>query len=306
MIGSRTSRLALFQANQVLDKLAAHYPDILFEVQGIKTEGDSGVVGKDIGPGDIAPGVFTRRISEALSRGSVDLAVHSAKDMPTRFLPGLAIGAVLERENPCEAWIAGNGMQFRDIPSGFRIGTSSPRRKAQVLSARPDLAIVPVRGNVGTRLKKMTEGEVDGLILASCGLSRLGLRDRVTELLDKDLFLPAVGQGAVAVEVRADDAEMPELVLAVNHEGSFFQITAERAMLAMLEGGCRVPVGVTSAIENGTLLMKAAVYSLDGKETVRAEVRKEAKEARKAGEELAVLLLEKGAGKILKGIRNEE
>jgi len=302
-IGTRSSRLALFQAERVRAELSRRFPAVRFEIREIRTSGDrSGEIIS--GRSAISPGMFTRKISEALLSGEADMAVHSAKDLPTRLLPRLVLGAILEREDPREAWICAGGLKFRDVPRGFRIGTFSPRRKAQVLSVRPDLEVIPFRGNVDTRLRKMKAGQADGLILAACGLRRLGLEREITELLEEETFLPAVGQGAIAVEIREKDAEVAKKVAALNDRTSFLRVLAERSMLARLQGGCQLPVGVTDRIQKKELWMKAAIYSFDGSRRVSSEVRGPANKAEALGEELAARLLNREGKKILKELRS--
>lgn len=242
--GTRGSRLALIQTELTLDALRAAHPGLDFEVVTVTTQGDANRTAPLAGMG---LGVFVKEIERRLETGDIDLAVHSLKDMPTLLPDGMAIGAVLERADPRDALATHLGVTLADFPSGGSIGTSSPRRAAQLAARRPDLSIVPIRGNVETRLRKAAGDECDGAILAAAGLLRLGLADAITEYLPPDEFVPPPGQGAMAVEIRAADDRMQSIVAAAHHAPTAAAAAAERAFLQALGGGCQVPVGAYAA-----------------------------------------------------------
>ena len=239
-VGTRGSRLALAQTELVLSRLRAAHPGVAFELVIVTTQGDANRAAPLAGMG---LGVFVSEIERRLASGEIDLAVHSLKDMPTALPDGMAIGAVPERADPRDVLVCHLGHTLARLPAGARIGTSSPRRAAQIAEYRPDLTIVPIRGNVETRIRKAAGDECDGAILAAAGLHRLGLADAITEYLPPDRFVPPPGQGAMAVEIRADDARMAALVAAAHHPPTAAAVAAERAFLSILGGGCQVPVG---------------------------------------------------------------
>jgi hydroxymethylbilane synthase len=271
VIGTRGSPLALAQAQQVRDRLAAAHaidPDTI-RLEVIRTTGDTirdrpltEVGGK---------GLFTKEIEEALITGAIDLAVHSAKDMPTFLPPQLRIGAVLEREDARDVFISHKAKTLADLPEGARVGTASLRRQALVKRLRPDLAVGPMRGNVETRLRKLAAGEVDAIVLALAGLKRLGLADAATAVLSIDEFLPAVGQGTIAIEARGDDERMLDLLRAVSHSATAAALTAERAFLAVLEGSCRTPIAGHAAVAGGRLAFRGLIAKPDGSEVLEAQ-----------------------------------
>ena len=239
-VGTRGSRLALAQTELVLSRLRAVHPGVVFELVIVTTQGDANRAAPLAGMG---LGVFVSEIERRLAAGEIDLAVHSLKDMPTALPDGMAIGAVPERADPRDVLVCHLGHTLARLPAGARIGTSSPRRAAQIAEYRPDLTIVPIRGNVETRIRKAAGDECDGAILAAAGLHRLGLADAITEYLPPDRFVPPPGQGAMAVEIRADDARMAALAAAAHHPPTAAAVAAERAFLSILGGGCQVPVG---------------------------------------------------------------
>ena len=239
-VGTRGSRLALAQTELVLSRLRAVHPGVAFELVIVTTQGDANRAAPLAGMG---LGVFVSEIERRLAAGEIDLAVHSLKDMPTALPDGMAIGAIPERADPRDVLVCHLGHTLARLPAGARIGTSSPRRAAQLAEYRPDLTIVPIRGNVETRIRKAAGDECDGAILAAAGLHRLGLADAITEYLPPDRFVPPPGQGAMAVEIRADDARMTALVAAAHHPPTAAAVAAERAFLSILGGGCQVPVG---------------------------------------------------------------
>jgi hydroxymethylbilane synthase len=271
VIGTRGSPLALAQANQVRDRLAAaHALDadaITLEV--IRTTGDR-IHDRPLTEAG-GKGLFTKEIEEALIAGAIDLAVHSAKDMPTILPPGLRIAGVLEREDARDVFISRKAKTLGELPRGARVGTASLRRQALVKQLRPDLIVVPMRGNVETRLRKLDAGEVDATVLALAGLKRLGLTDAATAVLPVEEFLPAVGQGIIAIEARGDDERMLDLVLAISHAATAAALTAERAFLAVLEGSCRTPIAGYAAVAGGQLAFRGLIAKPDGSEVIETQ-----------------------------------
>lgn len=267
-VGTRASRLALWQTNHVIAALEAAWPGLRLERVPIRTLGDrvTDVPLPRIGD----RGLFTREIEEGLHGATIDLAVHSLKDLPTELPPGLAIGAVLVREDPRDALVTRDGSILATLPPGARLGTSSIRRRAQVLARRPDLTMVDIRGNVPTRLEKVMRGEYDATVLALAGLRRLELAGAVSEVLGPDVMLPAPGQGALAVQVRTGDARVAELVSKLDHAPTRLATACERGVLAALEGGCQAPIGTATQWSGATLGLDAIVASFDGRTIVRA------------------------------------
>ncbi|HEY8014459.1 MAG TPA: hydroxymethylbilane synthase [Dongiaceae bacterium] len=272
-IGTRGSPLALAQAKEVQQRLAAAHPDLApAEIAVIRTTGDRVQDRKleEIG----GKGLFTKEIEEALMEGRIDLAVHSMKDMPTLLPPGLIIGCLLPREDPRDALFSPHAASLAALPRGARVGTSALRRQAQILALRPDLQVQLFRGNVGTRLAKLAAGEVDATLLALAGLKRLGLADKATAILSTEEMLPAVAQGAIGVEVRADDDRIAALLAPLNDRPTAEQVTAERACLEVLDGSCRTPIAALAEHEPGGILRLRALIALpDGSEMHRAEQR---------------------------------
>ena len=271
-VGTRGSRLALIQTELTLDILRPAHPEVDFEVVTVTTQGDANQTAPLAGMG---LGVFVKEIERRLETGEIDMAVHSLKDMPTALPEGMAIGAVLERADPRDVLVSHLGKALTDFPSGGRIGTSSPRRHAQLAERRPDLEIVPIRGNVDTRLRKASGEECDGTIVAAAGLLRMDLAHVITEYLAPEHFVPPPGQGAMAVEIRADDRRMTELVDAADHAATTAAVTAERSFLEALGGGCQVPVGAYAKADNGdvnTLRLTVFMASPDGSAAYRASL----------------------------------
>jgi hydroxymethylbilane synthase len=266
-IGTRGSPLALAQASQVRERLAAAHgiaaERIALEI--IRTTGDM-IRDRPLAEAG-GKGLFTKEIEEALIAGAIDLAVHSAKDMPTVLPAGLTIAAVLPREDPRDVFISRKAKSLRELPAGAKVGTASLRRQALVLRARRDLSVVPMRGNVETRLRKLDAGEVDATLLALAGLKRLGLQAAATALLPLDEFLPAVGQGVIAIEARADDAKTCALLAAVDDRDTATALAAERAFLAVLDGSCRTPIAGHATIAHGRLAFRGLIAKPDGSET---------------------------------------
>jgi hydroxymethylbilane synthase len=253
-IGSRGSRLAVFQAKRVQEELLRHYPELEIEIENIKTEWDERL---DVPlPKFGGKGVFTKTIEDALLNGSIDLAVHSTKDMPTVLPEGLGLLAVLERENPSDCLITLNGEKLSDLPAGARLGTSSVRRIAQLKRYSPQFQVLDCRGNVETRLRKLEDDQFDGLMMAYSGVKRLELEHKVSQILDRSFFIPACGQGIIGIEGRVDDEEIIQLCSTINHSESEIQADAERTFLFVLEGGCQIPCGVTSRLRTANFTFR--------------------------------------------------
>lgn len=271
-IGTRASLLALAQAHEVRDRLVAAHGDLdpdMVEIVEISTKGDR-ILDRplaEIG----GKGLFTAEIEAGLADGSLDLAVHSLKDMPTELPPGLTLACVLEREDPRDVFISPNAVSLDGLAEGAVVGTASLRRQAQVLAARPDLKVVTFRGNVQRRLQKLRDGVVDATLLAYAGLRRLEMEGEATAVMDTNIMLPAVAQGAITIETRAWDAEMARLLSPLNHTETEVCVTAERALLAALEGSCRTPIAAHAILEGGRLRLRARMLSPDGRQCYEAE-----------------------------------
>lgn len=297
-IGTRGSRLALWQANHVAEVLRPFAEGRPVELVEIQTAGDQV---RDVALSQIGgEGVFTKEIQRALLTGAVDVAVHSLKDLPTEPVTGLVLAAVPERGPVGDAFVSVRHRSFDGLPQGAVVATSSLRRRAQALHRRPDLRLVDVRGNVETRLRKLAEPGLDALILAQAGLVRLGLGAAITELLDPSWMLPAVGQGALGLECRAADAPTLGLVGKLDHSLTRQAVLAERAFLRALHGGCLVPVGAATAVVDGTLTLRGAVLSPDGGSRVEGSVSGPAAAAEELGRRLAEDLSARGAGQLLR------
>lgn len=296
-LGTRRSPLALWQARFVEAKLAPLVEPAAIELVLIDTHGDRDQASALSDMGGF--GVFTKAIQDALLARRADVAVHSLKDLPTVPTDGLELAAVPPRGPTGDAFVSAKWKRFDDLPAGATVGTSSLRRRAQLLNRRPDLKLVELRGNVDTRIRKLTEQNLDAIILAEAGLIRLGLQQHITETLDSDWMLPAVGQGAIGLECRTDDEFAREVVGGVSDPDTWARVTAERAMLATLGGGCLVPIGSTSSVVGGVLTVRGAVLSADGKRRVVATHRGTADAPLAVGQELAAMLLGEGAGEVL-------
>jgi hydroxymethylbilane synthase len=303
-LGTRGGDLASWQAHEVARLFMAAHPHAAVEITVIRTSGDQAPATPIARIG--GAGVFTREIEHALKDAAIDVAVHSLKDLPTRVANGLTLAAILERADPRDALVAPPGTSLAGLPPGARIGTSSARRRAQLLARRPDLQMLDVRGNVPTRLAKLDRGDYDALVLARAGLQRLGLDARIAEVLEPDIIVPAPGQGALAVEARAGDDRVVALLQALDHPPTRLATFAERAILARVEGGCQAPVGALGTWNGDALNLLGVVASIDGHRIVRGGsqtvVRTEA-EAASAGVSLAEELLRRGAADILSKIR---
>lgn len=300
IVGTRGSQLAIWQAEWVQRQLKALAPDVSVILKRIQTSGDKI---QDVPLAKIGgKGLFVKEIEEALLRREIDLAVHSMKDVPSELPEGLEIICVPEREDPRDALIAHEGHLLATLPVGARVGTSSLRRQAQLLHARPDLEIAMLRGNVDTRLRKVREGHYDAIILAASGLKRLGWDQEVTEYLSVDVSLPAIGQGSLGLEGRKDDIWVRDLVAQFEHRSTRIAVTAERALLAGLEGGCQVPIAGYATLQGETLTLVGLVTSLDGKQYIRQVLSGQAGEAESIGTRVAEQLLDGGARPILQEI----
>jgi hydroxymethylbilane synthase len=303
-IGTRGSDLARWQASEVSRRLRLAHPGLAVEELVIPTLGDRVQDAPLSKIGD--KGLFTRELEVALGAGAIDLAVHSLKDLPTALPAGMALAAVLERDDPRDALVAPAGTSLASLPAGFRVGTSSLRRRAQLLARHPALRLIDARGNLPTRLAKLDRGEYDGLVLARSGLMRLGLEARIAEVIEPGDVMPAVGQGALAIETRAGDGRITALVAALEHRPTRLATSAERACLARLEGGCQVPVGALGTLDGDELTLAGVVADLDGKAVVRDTVISKVRgehDAARAGTRLAEQLLAKGAAVILARLR---
>ncbi len=301
-IGTRGSQLALYQAKKVKATLENIFPELQVELKIIKTKGDKIL---DVALSKIGDkGLFTKEIENELIDGSVDLAVHSLKDLPTKLPDGLKLGAVLERGEFRDALVSLNGKKIADLKAGDIVATSSLRRIAGLLKINNQIVIKDIRGNVNSRLQKMEDGYCDAMIMAAAGLQRLGLEEYITEIIDPEVIMPAVSQGAIAIETRLNDPEVDELMEKLNHLNTWNTVVAERAFLAHLEGGCQVPLGCYSRVENGTLNMSGFVASIDGKQYIREDISGEMTKGAELGVQMAEKMLEKGAKEILDQIKS--
>ena len=300
-VGSRASKLAMAQTEEVVRVLRAAWRDTRFEIIPVVPEGDRR---KTAPLASLGRGAFVKGVEECLLAREIDMAIHSAKDMPSALPDGLAIAAFSKREDARDVIVNRWGKPLEALPSGARIGASSPRRSGQILAARPDIEIVPMRGNVDTRLERVAAGDYDGAALATAGLRRLGLLDETARhILPPSVCVPDAGQGALAVETRAGDAEMERLAAPTNHPPTWAAVTAERAFVETLGGGCRVPVAAYAVPrEDGAALYIRAMACLpDGSRVFRASTTESASDPQAAGRRAANALLETGAGVILYG-----
>lgn len=302
-IGTRGSKLALWQANWIKARIEELHPGTSVVLEIIKTKGDKIL---DVPLAKVGgKGLFVKEIEEALLDGRIDIAVHSMKDMPAEIPAGLCIGAVPERETPVDVLIARENKALRELGPSPRIGTSSLRRAAQLRLCRPDVRITPLRGNLDTRMRKLDEGEMDAIVLAAAGVKRLGLADRVTEYLAPDIMLPAVGQGALCVETRVDDPKIGPVIRPLEHAVSRWAVLAERAFLAKLEGGCQVPIAGHATLQGEQLSITGLVADLDGQTVVKETLEGPAETAASIGLALAEKLLQQGARTILDSLQTE-
>ena len=296
-IGTRGSQLALFQANWVKDQLIQAHPHLKVTLIKIRTSGDriqdaplAKIGGK---------GLFVKEIEEALIQKRIDLAVHSIKDVPTEFPQGLHLSVITKREDPRDVFISRSGKTLKDLPQNAKIGTSSLRRQAQILHFRSDFEMIPLRGNLDTRLKKLKTMNLDGIVLALAGVKRLGLEERITEIIPTDISLPAIGQGALGIETRLNDKMVEEQIQFLNDKDSWIAVSAERAFLKKLEGGCQVPIAAFARAVGTTLQIDGLVGTIDGKRLIGHRMEGPIEKAESLGIELAEILLGKGAKEIL-------
>lgn len=296
-IGTRQSLLALWQSNFIAGELRKEYPNCEVTLKKIVTKGDRIL---DVPLAQIGgKGLFTKEIEEELLDGTVDLAVHSLKDMPTVLPEGLCLTVITSRANVGDAFVSNKYNSFAELPHGAVLGTSSLRRRAQLLAARPDLKIVDLRGNVDTRLRKLDEGNMDAIILAAAGLQRLGHGDRIKEIIPTSVCLPAVGQGALAIECRTDNTEVREMLAFLNDKSTKQATDAERAFLGLVEGGCQVPIGVHAEVQDNEIKIEAIIASLDGSTVLRNTISGDAEKAVELGQKLGHQMLSEGGQDIL-------
>lgn len=298
IIATRSSMLALWQAEWIKAQLEEIKPSLTIELNKIKTTGDKIL---DVPLAQVGgKGLFVKEIEEAMLRGEADLAVHSMKDVPTDLPEGLHLSTITKREDPRDAFIAGPEIKsFSDLPQGANVGTSSLRRICQLLNIRPDLKITQLRGNVDTRIRKLDEGQFDAVILAAAGVKRLGRADRITEILPTEICLPAIGQGAVGIECRVDDEFTNNLLKNLDHYETSVCVRAERAFLKKLEGGCQVPIAAYAQLLDGKIAISGLVGSLDGKTLIKESLQGKPEDAESLGTTLAERILSMGAGEIL-------
>lgn len=328
VVATRGSKLALAQTHWVIGRLQALHPEVALAVSVLKTQGDqsqaSGVPLHEVG----GKGLFTKELEDALLEGRADLAVHSLKDLPTELPPGLALGCVPEREEPLDAVVTADGRPLEELPAGALVGTSSLRRIAQLSHYRPDLSYVPVRGNVDTRLRKLAEGQVAGLIMAAAGLRRAGFGDRITQLLPPEVCLPAAGQGALGLEIRTGDPAAGALLAGLQHPPTAIAVNAERSFLGRITGegdppagrtpsagapgaapplgaSCQVPVGAFAVVHRGHIHLRGLVASTDGREVIAWEGEGPEHAPQALGRAVAEVVLERGGRALLDRVRSE-
>jgi hydroxymethylbilane synthase len=298
-LGTRTSLLALRQANWVKSQLEEIHYGLTVTLVHITTTGDKLDIPlfKEGGKG-----LFVKEIEDALLRGEVDLAVHSAKDLPAFIPEGLTLMAFPKREDPRDVLISREGKRWSEIPGRGRVGTGSLRRSAQLLSLRPDLEIIPLRGNLDTRIRKLSTLQLDAIVLASAGLRRLGWEDRVSEYFEPEIMLPAIGQGVLAIEGRRGDERVQQLVAPLTDHSTAVSLMAERAFLKGLEGGCQVPIAGFAKVESGRVVLTGLVAGVDGQKVIRGRMEGTPAKSEELGKELAEQLLGQGAGDILREV----
>jgi hydroxymethylbilane synthase len=301
-IGTRGSKLALYQANLVKEKLEKAHPIVPFEISIISTKGDKIL---DVALSKIGDkGLFTKELEVALFEGDIDMAVHSLKDLPTVFPEGAQLGAILPRAEYRDAWVCPAGLSLEEMDEQHTVATSSLRRKAQIHRLNPKVQVVDIRGNVDTRLKKMKDGHCDAMVMAGAGLIRLGYDKEITTLLDADYFVSACGQGAIAIEIRDQDVLIQPLVHALHCENSYQEITAERSFLNELEGGCQIPIGAHASISGDKLTLVGLAALPDGSHELRDTLTGKVSEADKLGRQLAHKIINQGGDAILQQVRN--
>lgn len=302
LIGTRGSQLALYQANKVKLVIENNYPEIKAEIVIIQTKGDKIL---DVSLSKIGDkGIFTKELELALLNNEVDLIVHSLKDLPTFFPEGLILGAVLKRGEVRDALVSKNGKTLSQLGTKDVIATSSLRRKAQLLSFNPEFKVIDIRGNVNTRIEKMDNGYCDAMIMAATGLQRLGMENRITEIMDISTMVPAVSQGAIGIEIRYNDPAVTSIMKGINHPETMLVTNAERAFLKSMEGGCQIPIGCYSEIKDGLFNFTGLVTNLDGQRSIRLTLSGKLEEAVNIALELSKQMVAKGAADILEEIRN--
>ncbi len=302
-IATRKSPLAMWQAEHVAATLRATHPGLQVEILGMSTQGDkildtplAKIGGK---------GLFVKELEQAMLAGDADIAVHSMKDVPVELPAGLHLPVIMTREDPRDAFVSNRYQDLDGLPEGTRVGTSSLRRQCQLADRRPDLVILPLRGNVNTRLRKLDEGEYDAVILAAAGLKRLGFAERIRAYITPEDSLPAIGQGAIGIECRSDATRVNALIAPLHHAATAARVQAERAMNQRLHGGCQVPIGGYAVLDGDTLWLRGLVGRLDGSEVIRAEIRGPVTAAEALGTVLAEELLKRGARAILDALYND-
>ena len=293
IVGTRGSRLALSQTRQFVQTLAGHHPDLHVETREVRTEGD--LRPKDSLQKIGGQGVFVKELETALLKSEVDLAVHSLKDVPVEMAAGLTLAAIPQRADPRDVLVTKGGATLATLPAGARVGTGSGRRAVQLRARRPDLEMVDIRGNVDTRIRKVDDGDLDAVVLAAAGLTRLGLLERAAEVFEPDVMVPAVGQGALAVQTREDDGQLRELLQAVDHTETRLACQAERAFLGRLGGGCRLPFGALATIDGNTMRIRGFISDIAGTRSFSEELDGPAAEPESLGVRLAEALLNQGA-----------
>jgi len=300
IIATRKSPLAMWQAEHVAAKLKQAHPDLEVELMGMSTQGDkildtplAKIGGK---------GLFVKELEQGMLEGKADIAVHSMKDVPVAFPEGLHLPVIMQREDPRDAFVSNQFGSLEEMPEGAKVGTSSLRRQSQLSANRPDLEILPLRGNVNTRLRKLDDGEYDAIILASAGLIRLGFADRIKNYISTDSSLPAIGQGAIGIECRIEDERVNRLLQPLHDQDTADCVLAERAMNQRLEGGCQVPIGGHAVLDGDYLSMRGLVGSTDGQQIIRAQSSGHRKDAETIGIAIAEDLLANGADKILQAL----
>ncbi len=304
LIGTRGSKLAFYQAELVKAKLEKNFPLLKFTLVKIKTSGD--MIRRSSPQPFETKRVYTQEIEDALLAKEIDMAAHSAKDLAVDLPEGLALGAIFEREDPRDCLISREGKKLSELNLGARVGTSSVRRKLQLLRLHRELVVEEIHGNVDTRVAKLEEGVVDALVLAYAGIKRLGLTNSVTDIFSEEQFYPAPCQGAIAIECRAGDVEIREVLAPLNHEESAFRVASERAFLRRLEGGCQLPCGISTHLEPGKKFRAAGIlFSLDGTQCVEAKVQSDPEGADQIGVRLAEEILAKGGNQIIRVMRQD-
>ena len=303
VIGTRGSKLALYQANLVKRKLETAYPSLGIEINIIKTKGDKIL---DIALSKIGDkGFFTKEIQDALNNKEIDIAVHSLKDLPTELPKGTQLGAILERANHRDVLVSVDGKKLADFTSEDKIATSSLRRKSQLIQIKKEVQVVEIRGNVDTRIRKMHNGHCQGMIMAAAGVERLGLENQITEYLNEKQMLTAPGQGAIAIEIREENNEILEVISVLNHNESVICVTAERSFLNRLDGGCQIPFAAHATLDGDRLTIEGMVSTLDGRKMQREIIKGNSKDAIQLGIDLANSIKKNGGYEILEEVKRE-